>query len=287
MRLVSFGPRYGERPGVLLGEAILDLGAVSRDLAGSWRTLLAAGALAEIRALAADPSRRPQGAMRPAATVRLGPPVPDPGKIVCVGLNYVDHAAEQGKPLPERPLLFAKAASALAGPRDDVVIPAGITHVDYEAEMAFVIGRRGRNVPQERAADFVAGYMVFNDLTARKIQREDGQWFRGKSLDTFAPCGPALVTADEVADPHALDIRLERNGEVRQASNTRNLHFRIGFLISYLSATMTLEPGDVVSTGTPGGVGAYSEPKVFLNPGDEIVTRVERLGELRNRVRAG
>ena len=285
MRLVSFGPPGGERAGVLLGEAIVDLPAISPDLRGSWRSLLAGDALGRVRALVADPGSVPRDALVPASEVRLGPPVIDPGKIVCLGLNYVDHAAEQGKPLPESPLLFSKASSALAGPRDDVVIPSGISHVDYEAEMAFVIGRRGRDIPEERSGEFVAGYMAFNDVTARKLQREGGQWFRGKSVDTFAPCGPALVTCDEIADPHALDISLTLNGETRQRSNTRNLHFRIGFLVAHLSRTMTLEPGDIISTGTPGGVGVFSDPEVFLKGGDEIVTRVEGLGELRNRIR--
>ena len=287
MRLVSFGPHRRERPGLLMGETILDLPAVSADFAGTWRSILAAGGLEEAERIAGEPDRWPGEARVPAAGVRLGPPIPDPGKIVCLGRNYVDHAAEQNQPVPDRPLLFSKASTALAGARDDVVIPSGITHVDYEAEMAFVIGRRGKEIPEERAAGYVAGYMVFNDVTARKLQKEGGQWFRGKSVDTFAPCGPALLTADEVRDPHALEISLELNGETRQDSSTRHLHFRVYFLVSYLSLTMTLEPGDIVSTGTPGGVGVFSKPRVFLKHGDTMVTRIEGLGELRNRVREG
>ena len=283
MRLVSFGTRGEERAGVLHQGAVFDLAALDPDWGGGLKSLLGSGVLAEL------PSRLESATANqgvPLSDVRLGPPVPDAGKVICVGLNYVGHAAEQGKALPETPLLFAKASTSLSGPTDDIVIPSGITHVDYEAELALVIGRGGRNIPQEQALLHVAGYMVLNDVTARKLQRDERQWFRAKSMDTFAPCGPWLVTADEVPDPHALDISLELNGEELQRSRTSNIHFKVDFLISYLSRTMTLEPGDIISTGTPGGVGVYSEPKVFLKDGDEIVTRVEGLGELRNQVRA-
>ncbi len=283
MKLVSFGSPGEERAGVLYQDAVFDLEALHPEWGGSLKPLLGTGALAELpsrlEAVTAD-----QGVA--ISEVRLGPPVPDAGKVICVGLNYVDHAAEQGKPLPETPLLFAKATTALSGPRDAIRIPAGITHVDYEVELAFVIGKGGRDIPQTEARGHVAGYMILNDVTARELQREERQWFRAKSMDTFAPCGPWLVTADEIPDPHALDISLMLNGEERQRSRTSNIHFKIDFLISYLSRTMTLEPGDIVSTGTPGGVGVYSEPKVFLGEGDEIVARVEGLGELRNQVQA-
>ena len=287
MRLVSFGPRGAERSGILLGSTILDLAAADPALDDTWRRLVGRGLLPRAQELASRPESLPERARIPAASVRLGPPIVDPLKIVCLGLNYVDHAAEQAKPVPERPLLFSKAASALGGPRDDVTIPPGITHVDYEAELAVVIGVRGREIKEEDALSHVLGYLILNDVTARKIQKDEGQWFRGKSIDTFAPCGPALVTADEIPDPHLLDISLALNGETRQRSTTANLHFKIPFLISYLSRTMTLDPGDIISTGTPGGVGVYAEPKVFLKEGDEIVTRIGGLGELRNRVRGG
>ena len=281
MRLVSFGPRGEERPGVLVGDSVLDLRAVSGGFGASWRVFLDKESLQEVARISTDP---PAGSLQRLSDVRLGPPIPDPTKIICVGLNYIDHAAEQGKDVPKRPMLFSKAPSALAGAADEIVIPEGITHVDYEAELAFVIGKEGRRIPEERAAEHVAGFMVMNDVSARKLQKDEIQYFRAKSSDTFAPCGPALVTPDEVPDPGVLAIGLELNGKVRQASNTRNLAFGIPFLVSYLSATMTLVPGDIISTGTPGGVGVYAEPKVFLRQGDELVTRVERLGELRNRV---
>ena len=283
MRWVSFGEPGAEQAGVLQDRRIVPLRHLHPEWDGGLRQLLARLTPQEVQARLDQGD--PPGV--PVHSVRLGPPVPGAGKVICVGLNYVDHAAEQNKTLPEAPLFFVKASTALAGPLDDVVIPAGITHVDYEAELACVVGRGGRNIPQESALEHVAGYMVLNDVSARKLQRQEGQWFRAKSSDTFAPCGPALVTADEIPDPHALDISLELNGEVRQQSNTRNLHFRIDFLISYLSRTMTLEPGDILSTGTPGGVGVYSDPPVFLKDGDRMVTRVASLGELQNHVRQG
>jgi len=285
MRLVSFGGPGEERPGVLVDGGVLDLVTVDPAFHGTWRQLLAVGAVEPIRDRIAASADRGRWRVHPLDSVRLGPPVADPGKIVCLGRNYRDHATEQGREVPERPLLFAKASSALVGPADDIRIPPHVTHVDYEAEMAFVIGRRGRNLTEERALEHVAGYMVLNDVTARKLQKEEGQWFRGKSLDTFAPCGPALVTADEVPDPGDLEITLTLNGEVRQSSSTRHLVFGVPFLVAYLSRTMTLEPGDIVSTGTPGGVGVFAEPQVFLQDGDEVVTRVAGLGQLRNRVR--
>lgn len=281
MRLVSFGEPGHEQAGVLWEEQVIPLVALESSWAGSLKSLLARLRPQRIRERLAAVDV--QGI--PLSEIRLRPPVPDAGKVICVGLNYVDHAEEQDKTLPETPLLFAKASTALTGPRDEVVIPQGITHVDYEAELACVIGKGGRNIPQELALDHVAGYMILNDVSARKLQKSERQWFRAKSMDTFAPCGPALVTADEIQDPFALDISLELNGEVRQSSNTRNLHFRVDYLLAYLSRTMTLEPGDILSTGTPGGVGVYSDPPVFLKDGDEMVTRIQGLGELRNRVR--
>ncbi len=281
MRLVSFGEPGREQAGVVREDHVIPLHALDPSWAGGLKSLLSHLCPEELR----ERLTATDVPGVPLCEVRLRPPVPDAGKVICVGLNYVDHAAEQGKTLPQTPLLFAKASTALTGPRDDVVIPQGITHVDYEAELACVVGRGGRDIPQEQALDHVAGYMILNDVSARKLQKSERQWFRAKSMDTFAPCGPALITADEIPDPHALDISLELNGEVRQSSNTRNLHFRVDYLLAYLSRTMTLEPGDILSTGTPGGVGVYSDPPVFLKDGDEMVTRIQGLGELRNRVR--
>ena len=216
--------------------------------------------------------------------IRLGPPVRHPSKIVCVGLNYRDHALEQGKTPPERPLLFAKAPSCIIGPADDIVKPRDTDQLDYEVELAVVIGKTARAVEPANALDFVAGYMVMNDVTARDIQKGEKQWFRGKSFDTFAPCGPWLTSSVEAGDVSSRRLTLRVNGEVRQESNTSQMIFDVRFLVSYISGSMTLYPGDIISTGTPPGVGVFRQPPVFLTPGDVIEAEVEGLGTLKNRI---
>lgn len=212
------------------------------------------------------------------------PPVPRPGKIIAVGLNYRDHAAEQGKTPPAEPVIFAKYASALTSHASPIILPPNSREVDYEAELAVIVGRTARQVPREVAYDYVGGYTILNDVSARDMQRQDKQFTRAKSCDTFAPMGPWLVTTEEIPNPHALDIRLTRNGEVMQASNTREMLFDIPYLIWFLSQSMTLEPGDVISTGTPGGVGVFRQPPVFLQPGDDVAITIEGIGTLRNHV---
>ena len=207
-------------------------------------------------------------------------PVPRPGKIVCVGLNYRDHAAEAGLAVPTMPVIFSKFPSCVIAPGEPVVMPPTSTQVDFEAELAVVVGRRARNVSAHRAYECVLGYTAFNDVTARDFQFGDGQWQRGKSCDTFAPMGPAIVTADEVPDPHALRIRLTLNGKAMQDSSTSQLIFRVPDLIAFISATTTLEPGDVIATGTPPGVGFARKPPVFLKPGDEMEVHIEGIGGL-------
>ncbi|MFQ3581055.1 MAG: fumarylacetoacetate hydrolase family protein [Chloracidobacterium sp.] len=226
---------------------------------------------------------REDGVVPLAETVFL-PPVPRPGKIVAVGLNYRDHAAEQGKTPPAAPVVFAKYASALTGHESPIVLPPNSREVDYEAELAVVIGRPARQIAREAAYDYVGGYTLLNDVSARDMQRQDKQFTRAKSCDTFAPMGPWLVTADEIPAPHALDIRLTLNGQVMQSSSTREMIFDIPYLIWFLSQSMTLEPGDVISTGTPGGVGVFRQPPVFLKPGDEVAVTIEALGTLKNHV---
>jgi 2-keto-4-pentenoate hydratase/2-oxohepta-3-ene-1,7-dioic acid hydratase in catechol pathway len=213
-------------------------------------------------------------------------PIPRPGKIVCVGLNYRDHAAEQGAELPEAPLLFAKFTTALIGPGDAIVIPPIVTKCDYEAELGVVLGRTVRQVSKENAMEAVAGYVVANDVSARDLQFGDGQWTRGKSPDTFCPVGP-LVPAADVPDPHALPIRALLNGEVVQESTTANLVFGVAEVISYASQTATLEAGDLILTGTPAGVGIFREPPRLLQPGDEITIEIDGIGSLTNPVVAG
>jgi 2-keto-4-pentenoate hydratase/2-oxohepta-3-ene-1,7-dioic acid hydratase in catechol pathway len=213
-------------------------------------------------------------------------PIQRPGKIVCVGLNYRDHAEEQGVDLPKAPLFFAKYTTSLVGPGDAIVIPPGVEQADYEAELGVVIGTTVRNVSKENAMEAVAGYVVANDVSARDLQFADGQWTRGKSPDTFCPVGP-LVPAAEIPDPHDLRIRAIVSGEVLQDSTTANLIFGIDEIISHASLTSTLEPGDLILTGTPAGVGVFRDPKRLLQPGDEVTIEIERIGELTNPVVAG
>jgi 2-keto-4-pentenoate hydratase/2-oxohepta-3-ene-1,7-dioic acid hydratase in catechol pathway len=214
-------------------------------------------------------------------------PIDVPGKIVCVGLNYRDHAEEGGVELPKEPLLFAKWPNALIGPGEPIVIPPLVTQCDYEAELGVVIGARVKAVSKENALEAVRGYICANDVSARNLQFGDGQWTRGKSPDTFCPVGPALVPAAEVADPHDLEIRAIVNGEVLQDSTTANLIFGVDEVLSHVSQTVTLEPGDLVLTGTPAGVGFYRDPQRLLQPGDEVTIEIEGLGSLTNPVVAG
>ena len=213
-------------------------------------------------------------------------PIPRPGKIVCVGLNYKDHAEEQGADLPAAPLFFAKYTTALIGPGDPIVIPPIVTKCDYEAELGVVLGATVKNVSKENALEAVAGYVVANDVSARDLQFSDGQWTRGKSPDTFCPVGP-LVPAAAVPDPHALGIRAILNGETMQDSTTANLIFGIDEVISYASQTSTLEAGDLILTGTPAGVGVFRDPPRLLQPGDEITIEIDAVGSITNPVVAG
>jgi 2,4-didehydro-3-deoxy-L-rhamnonate hydrolase len=213
-------------------------------------------------------------------------PIERPGKIICVGLNYRDHAEEQGVELPTAPLFFAKYTTALIGPGDPIVIPPAVTQCDYEAELGVVIGARVRNVSKENALEAVRGYLCANDVSARDLQFADGQWTRGKSPDTFCPVGP-LVSAADIPNPHDLRIRAIVSGEVLQDSTTANLIFGIDEIISHASLTSTLEPGDLILTGTPAGVGVFRNPKRLLQPGDEVTIEIEQIGELTNPVVAG
>jgi 2-keto-4-pentenoate hydratase/2-oxohepta-3-ene-1,7-dioic acid hydratase in catechol pathway len=213
-------------------------------------------------------------------------PIAIPAKIVCVGLNYRDHAEEQGVDLPEAPLLFAKWPNTLIGPGEAIVIPPITSKVDYEAELGVVIGARLRNVSEENALEGVRGYVCLNDVSARDLQFADGQWVRGKSLDTFCPVGPELVPAADVPDPQRLAIRAVVNGRALQDSSTAQMVFGVAAVIAHVSRAITLEPGDLIATGTPAGVGAFRDPPVFLQPGDEVTIEIERLGALTNPVRA-
>lgn len=211
-------------------------------------------------------------------------PIDVPTKIICIGLNYHDHAQESGLRVPLTPMIFGKWSTALIAAGEPIVIPGGIDQVDYEAELAVVIDRSARDVAEEDAMDIVRGYLCFNDVSARRVQADDGQWTRGKSFDSFAPIGPRLVPATEIMDPHALGIRCRVNGVTVQESNTRNLIFSIPQIIAAASRATTLRPGDVIATGTPGGVGMARDPQLWLQPGDVVEVEIDQLGVLRNPV---
>jgi 2-keto-4-pentenoate hydratase/2-oxohepta-3-ene-1,7-dioic acid hydratase in catechol pathway len=277
MRLLRFGDVGQERPGILDADgAIRDLTGVVPDIAGA--TLVPDG-LARLRSL--DSGTLPRVNGHP----RIGPCVGGVGKFICVGLNYSDHAAESGMPVPAEPIIFMKATSSISGPFDDVVIPRGSQKSDWEVELGVVIGKPAKYVSEADALAHVAGYCVINDLSERAFQLEGtGQWVKGKSADTFGPIGPWLVTADEVPDWSTLDMWLEVDGRRFQQGSTRTMVFGVPFLVSYLSRFMSLQPGDVISTGTPPGVGLGQKPPVFLRPGNEMRLSVAGLGEQRQRV---
>ncbi len=271
MKLVRFGEVNTESPGVLDADGnIRDLSGVVDDIAGD--TLSAEG-LAKLAAL--DLSSLPVVQGNP----RIGACVGNVGKFVCVGLNYSDHAAEAGMPVPKEPVIFMKATSAICGPNDGIEIPRGSVTTDWEVELGVVIGKHAKYVSEEDALDYVAGYCVVNDVSERDSQlHRSGQWVKGKSADTFGPIGPWLVTRDEVEDPQNLSVYLEVNGHRYQDGSTKTMVFGVAQVISHLSQFMSLQPGDVISTGTPPGVGMGQKPQVYLKPGDKIELGVEGLG---------
>jgi 2-keto-4-pentenoate hydratase/2-oxohepta-3-ene-1,7-dioic acid hydratase in catechol pathway len=281
MRLVTFESGGLARPGVLsANDTVIDLTPVG------FKTML--------EFLESGPEGRakaesfvhapPSNAGYALGSVKLLAPIPRPRKLICVGLNYRDHAAETGAQIPAVPTIFNKFATAVIGPGDNIVLPRVSKAPDFEAEFAFVIGRGGRRIAAEDWPKHVFGYTLVNDVSARDYQRATTQWLMGKTFDTFAPMGPWIVTADEIPDPHSLDIQMEINGEIMQDSNTRELIFKIPDLISFLSSVFTLEPGDIVSTGTPAGVGFARKPPRYLHPGDRVTVKIPGIGELTNPV---
>lgn len=277
MKLLRHGSSGAERPGLLADNGRMrDLSGVIADIDG---TVLGEDGLARLAAL--DHAGLPMVE----SSTRLGPPVNDVGKLVCIGLNYSDHAAETGLPLPDEPVLFMKATSAISGPNDPIVLPKGSRKGDWEVELGVIIGRDARYVPEDRAFDYVAGYCVFNDVSERAYQLEGtGQWVKGKSADTFAPFGPYLVTKDEVPDPQALHLWLEVDGHRYQDGSTRTMVFGVAHLVSYVSRYMSLQAGDIIATGTPPGVGLGQSPPVFLKPGNTVRLGIDGLGEQRQEV---
>lgn len=280
MRLVTYERADGLAGGFLRGAEIVPFTAL--------------GAPDSVRELiAADPARRAELAAAAAgfdgetvalAEARLGPPVTDPEKILCIGLNYRDHAEETGMAAPSSPIVFAKFANSLVGPTDEVVVPPPGGEIDYEAELAVVIGDRCARLAPEEAIDHVFGAMAFNDVSARNLQMSTSQWTMGKAIDTFAPCGPALVSLDEVGDLQDLKVGASVNGEVVQDGHTASMIFPVAEMIAYISSVMTLEPGDIIATGTPAGVGMGRKPPLALEAGDVVEVEVEGLGGLRNKI---
>jgi len=276
MRFVTFEQDSERQPGVVLHDQIVSLKPAG--FADMLAVLQGGDAALERidRFLAAQP------AGTPAATAKLCAPIPAPPKILCMGLNYRDHAEEAHLEIPKYPVFFAKYDNTVIGSGDHIVIPKNTRKPDYEAEFGFVIGKRARHIKADQWRDYVFGYMNCNDVSARDFQMSVSQWTMGKNFDTFGPMGPWLVSAEEIEDPHNLNVMLTVNGETMQSSNTRELIFKIPETVEFLSSVMTLEPGDVIFTGTPAGVGFGRKPPRWLKPGDEVVVSVEGLGELRN-----
>ena len=279
MKLLRYGLPGRERPGILDADnSIRDLSQIVPDIAAQALSL---DSIARLRQV--EVSRLPRVPDRP----RIGPCVGQVGKFICIGLNYSDHAAEAGMKVPAEPVVFMKATSAIIGPDDDVLIPRGGTKTDWEVELGVVIGRAAKYVSEAEAMSHVAGYCVINDLSERAFQLEGtGQWVKGKSADTFGPIGPWLVTADEVADPQNLKMWLEVDGHRYQNGSTRTMIFGVRHLVSYLSRFMSLQPGDIISTGTPPGVGMGQKPPHYLQPGNRMRLGIEGLGEQNQRVLA-
>jgi 2-keto-4-pentenoate hydratase/2-oxohepta-3-ene-1,7-dioic acid hydratase in catechol pathway len=271
MKLLRYGPAGAEKPGCLDADgAIRDLSSAVADISGD---ALLPDSIEKLKAI--DPASLPKVDGSP----RIGACVGNVGKFMCIGLNYSDHAAETGGEVPAEPILFMKANSAIQGPNDNVIIPRDSEQTDWEVELGFVIGKGGKYISEADAMSHVAGYCVINDVSERNFQiRMEGQWTKGKSCDTFGPLGPWLVTADEVADPQALGLWTEVNGHRYQDGNTNTMVYGVQFLISYLSKFMSLQPGDIVATGTPPGVGMGQKPRVFLKPGDTMRLGVDGLG---------
>ena len=280
MKLIRFGPPGREKPGVQLADGTrVDASAFGEDYGERF---LETDGLARLSRWVGLHSA---AAPRVPASERLGPPITRPSKIVCIGLNYADHARETNAKTPEEPVIFFKATTALAGPDDDLPLPRGSVKTDWEVELAVVIGKRTRYVAKEDALAYVAGYALHNDYSERQDQLErGGQWSKGKSQDGYAPLGPFLATPDELGDTHALPMWLTVNGQSRQKSSTKEMIFDVAVLVSYLSRFMTLLPGDVISTGTPAGVGLGMTPPTFLKPGDVVELGIEGLGTQRQKI---
>jgi len=282
MKLIRFGAVGEEKPGVQLNSGDrIDVSGFGEDYTESFFETDGINRLGQWLIL------NEKSCAKVAKNVRLGAPLIRPSKIVCVGLNYAQHAAESGMGVPKEPVLFFKATSAIVGPNDDLIIPKGSTKTDWEVELAIVIGKRASYVSEENALDYVAGYVLHNDYSEREFQLEkEGQWVKGKSCDTFAPIGPYIATTDEIKDPNNLNLWLKLNGEMVQNSNTSDFIFNIQEVVSYISQFMTLLPGDIISTGTPYGVGLGFDPPKYLKPGDVVELGIDGLGTSKQKCQA-
>jgi 2,4-diketo-3-deoxy-L-fuconate hydrolase len=274
MRLIRYGDPGQERPGIWSETGIVDLRAIFPDIPDIGERFFAEGWLEKVRNMKAVPQKM---------DVRLGAPVTRPSKIICLGKNYPEHAKEGGFDVPKAPLLFCKTSNALNGPFDPVLLPRSSDQIDWEVELAVVIGKSGKRIPASRALEYVAGYTIMNDVSGRQAQFAHSQWFRGKSFDTFAPLGPALVTPDEIGDVQDLRLTAKVNGQLMQEGSTRDMLFKIETILADISEDITLTPGDIISTGTPAGVGIFRDPPVVLKAGDEVECWIEKIGAIRNR----
>ncbi|MDM5212305.1 fumarylacetoacetate hydrolase family protein [Peribacillus sp. NJ4] len=285
MKIATFSVQDERHIGLVQDDRIISLTALGSDeFPACMKRFIERGSELRTRAEQLIEQRVNDDAIFRLSEVNVLPPIAQPEKIICVGLNYIDHCKETGMETPASPVIFSKYANAIAGHNDAIEIPINSTEVDFEAELAVVIGREAKHVSEEEANDYVFGYTIMNDISARDLQFQDGQWSRGKTADTFAPFGPVVVTHDEVGDPHNLAISLELNGEIMQDSNTSNLIFTVPKIISFLSQSMTLKPGDLIATGTPPGVGMGRNPKIWLKNGDRLNVSIEKIGTLSNHV---
>ncbi len=282
MKLIRFGSIENEKPGILLNDGTrLDVSAFGKDYD---ETFFSEDGISELRSWLKNNQNKCPIVDK---EIRLGPPLCRPSKLVCVGLNYAQHAAESGMSIPKEPVLFFKATSAIVGPNDDLIIPKNSIKTDWEVELAVVIGKKASYISEDKAFDHIAGYVLHNDYSEREFQLEkEGQWVKGKSCDTFAPLGPFIATEEEVKNPNNLDLWLKLNGELMQNSNTSDFVFNIQQVVSYISQYMTLLPGDIISTGTPFGVGLGLKPPRYLKPGDIVELGIEGLGTAKQNVKA-
>jgi 2-keto-4-pentenoate hydratase/2-oxohepta-3-ene-1,7-dioic acid hydratase in catechol pathway len=278
MRLIRFGAAGQEKPGLWQNGKIVDLRAIVPEIPDVGERFFTEGWLQRIEKIK-DPGQ--------VLDVRLGCPISRPSKIICLGLNYLGHREESGFEKPQQPLLFSKTTNALTGPFDPILLPRSCDQIDWEAELAVVIGKTGKRIAASEALDYVAGFSVMNDVSGRQAQFSDGQWFRGKSFDTFAPMGPALVTVDEIENLQNLSVKARVNGKVMQNGNSADMLFDIPTIIAFISEDITLLPGDIISTGTPSGVGIFRDPPVLLKTGDVVECEVEGIGCIRNSIKAG